>query len=79
MYIKILIITLAIIGLAVVGLAIGILVKPNGQFPETHVERNKEMRKLGIKCAMKTDIGCNNGIKHPECDSCSLKIKDSRQ
>jgi len=58
MFIKLLIISLLFIGIAVSGLAVRILLKPGGRFPETHIGRNKSMRKLGISCAQKTDIGC---------------------
>ena len=46
-----------------VGLAIGVLVK--GKFPETHVGRNAEMKKLGITCAKndnKPDVSHNKTI-----------------
>jgi hypothetical protein len=59
MFIKLLIISAVLVGLALAGLAITMLVKPKGQFPETHISRNREMRKRGITCAQKTDLGCN--------------------
>lgn len=59
MLIKLLIISFILIGLALAGLAITILLKPKGQFPDTHVGHNREMRKRGITCAQNTDTGCN--------------------
>ena len=44
MLLKLLIISAVLIGLALAGLAITILLKPKGQFPDTHVSHNKEMR-----------------------------------
>jgi hypothetical protein len=70
MFIKLLIISVLFLGFAVAGLGIRILLKPGGRFPETHVGRNKEMRKLGIKCAQKTDIGCSATDPH-RCLDCS--------
>ncbi len=59
MLLKLLIISAILVGLALAGLAITILLKPKGQFPDTHVGHNKEMRKRGITCAQNTDMGCN--------------------
>lgn len=57
MFIKLLIISVILIAIAFAGLGIRILLKTNGRFPEIHVGRNRDMRKLGIKCAHKTDTG----------------------
>jgi len=70
MFIKLLIISALFLGVAVAGLGIRILLKPGGRFPETHVGRNKEMRKLGISCAQKTDIGCS-ATDPRRCQDCS--------
>ena len=55
MLLKLLIISSILVGLAMAGLAITILLKPRGQFPNTHISHNKEMRKRGITCAQHTD------------------------
>lgn len=55
MFIAIFIISVILVGLALVGLGIGMLVKKNGKFPETHIGKNKNMKKRGIKCAKTTD------------------------
>ena len=52
MFITLFIIVLILIGLALIGLGIGILLKKNGKFPDTH---NKAMHKRGIDCANTTD------------------------
>jgi len=70
MFIKLLIISIVFLGIAVSGLAIGILLKSGGRFPETHIGRNKEMRKLGISCAQKTDIGCT-AVDPQRCIDCT--------
>ena len=59
--------------MALLGLGISILLKPHGRFPETHISRNKEMRKRGITCAQHTDTGCKplDGING--CAGCGLE------
>ncbi len=59
MLLKMLIISVIVVALSMAGLAITILLKPRGEFPETHVGHNREMRKRGITCAKRTDLGCN--------------------
>lgn len=70
MFLKLMIISLIFLLISLAGLAITILLKPSGKFPETHVGHNKGMRKLGIKCAQKTDIGCTATGKTVHCDPC---------
>ena len=70
MLFKLLIISAILVGLAMAGLAITILLKPKGQFPDTHVGHNREMRKRGISCAQNTDTGCNP-VDGDGCSGCS--------
>lgn len=74
MFLKLLIICLVLVGAAVAGLSIRILLKPNGRFPETHIGKNREMKKLGLKCAQHTDIGCNGLKNRPECSECEKRL-----
>jgi hypothetical protein len=74
MFIKLLFITILLIILAVIGLAVSIIFSKKGRFPETHVDRNKEMRKRGITCAKKVDIGCHSTDDFPGCVSCSSRL-----
>jgi hypothetical protein len=55
----VIILSIALLGLCVAGLAITILVKKNGKFPDTEIGRNKNMRKLGIRCA-REDALCSS-------------------
>jgi len=71
MLLKLLIISAILIGLALVAMAVTILLKPKGEFPETHVGHNKEMRKRGIGCARSTDTGCNP-IDSDSCCGCGV-------
>ena len=72
MLLKLLIISAILIGLAMVGMAVTILLKPKGQFPDTHVGHNKEMRKRGITCAKSTDTGCSP-VESGACCGCSAQ------
>lgn len=72
MFIKLLILSAVLVGLALAGLAITILLKPNGQFPNTHISHNKEMRKRGITCAQNSDTGCNP-VEGSGCCGCSMQ------
>jgi hypothetical protein len=70
MFIKLLIISALILAISGIFLGIRILLKYNGRFPETHVSRNKEMRKRGITCAQDTNIGCNPSDDFSSCSTC---------
>lgn len=72
MFLKLLIGSVIFLLVAFAGLAIRILLKPKGEFPETHVSRNKEMQKRGIKCAQQTDIGCSPSEDFEGCSTCGL-------
>ncbi|MDR0981847.1 MAG: hypothetical protein LBM07_01210 [Culturomica sp.] len=48
-------IVLFFIGLSLVLLGVGILIKKGGKFPETHIGKNKEMKKRGIHCVQSGD------------------------
>lgn len=56
--------------IALLGLGIKVLFSKNGRFPETHVGRNKELAKRGIKCAQSIDVGCHPTDDFPGCSSC---------
>lgn len=71
MFIKLILISIVLIGLALAGLGIGMLLRRNGKFSETHISRNPEMRKRGISCAQRTDLGCNPSDNNISCCSCS--------
>jgi hypothetical protein len=69
---KLLIISAILVGVAMAGLAISILLKPKGRFPETHISRNREMQKRGIRCAQDTDLGCQPGEGASGCAGCQV-------
>lgn len=70
MVIKLLIISVVVVMISFAFLAVRILLRNNGRFPETHISRNSEMRKRGIKCAQHNDIGCNSSEDFPGCSTC---------
>ena len=72
MFIKLLILSIVFITVALLGLAVKILFTRGGRFPETHVGRNKEMAKRGIKCAQSIDVGCHPSDDFPGCSSCRV-------
>ena len=67
---KVFLLCLAVIALCVFGMCFNIIFRKDGQFPETEISRNKEMKKLGIRCAKEEELriwGKKNGKKHPDC------------
>lgn len=44
-----------IVAICIILLAIGMLIKKNGKFPNTHVSGNKAMRNKGIGCVQSQD------------------------
>jgi hypothetical protein len=73
MFIKLIILSAVIVLFAVAGLGIRILLRPKGRFPETHVGKNAEMRKLGITCARNADVGCITPDGMPGC-ACRYEV-----
>jgi hypothetical protein len=71
MFLKLLLLSGFLLLIALAGLAVRILLKPKGEFPDTHVGHNKEMRKRGIACAQQTDIGCKPVSNSEVCMTCS--------
>ena len=78
-FLTLLALTTVLMALCMAGLAIRILLKKDGRFPETHVGRNKNMKKLGITCAQNESALCQGRKDAPECQSCSLLHPDHNQ
>ncbi|MFO7851812.1 MAG: hypothetical protein ACQERS_07120 [Bacteroidota bacterium] len=70
MFIKLLLFSLIFVAIALLALGIKVIFSKTGRFPETHVGRNKEMARRGIKCAQSIDTGCHPTEDFPGC-SCS--------
>lgn len=73
MFLKLLILSGILLSIAAAGFGIRMLIRSDGQFPETHVSKNPEMRKRGITCAQQTDTGCNSTDGFPGCSTCNGK------
>lgn len=46
----------ALLGLCFLGLGVNVFFRKNGKFPETEIERNREMRRRGIYCAKEVEM-----------------------
>ncbi|HCT94648.1 MAG: hypothetical protein A2X19_07615 [Bacteroidetes bacterium GWE2_39_28] len=51
---SLIILSVIVVAICVALMSFNIIFRKNGKFPETEIGHNKEMRKLGLKCA-KTD------------------------
>jgi len=71
MFLKLLILSGIFLSIAALGFGIRMMLKSHGQFPETHISRNPEMRKRGISCAQQTDTGCHSSVGYPGCAGCN--------
>lgn len=80
---KVFLICLALVGLCIIGLGFNIIFRKNGEFPQTEIETNVEMRKRGIRCARedemklwgkkRNDISCDD-TNCGDCGAC-LDVK----
>jgi hypothetical protein len=52
----IILISIALVGLCVLALAVSILIKKNGKFPEKEIGKNKNLRKLGLRCPRQEEM-----------------------
>ncbi|MBO8481282.1 hypothetical protein B5F83_07485 [Muribaculum sp. An289] len=80
----ILIAAVILTGFAVFALCFNIIFRKNGQFPDTEISHNKELRKMGIICAKEEELrlwGKKNGKKADgsctpdgcgDCHACSI-------
>lgn len=67
---KVFIAAILLVAFCVLGLCFNIIFRKNGKFPETEISSNREMRKLGIRCAKEEELriwGRRNGKKNPTC------------
>jgi hypothetical protein len=75
--------SIVILGLCFAGLAITIIIKKNGEFPETEIGRNKNMQRLGIRCAKQEELSrWQNNTKPASdnpCSHCTMSCGDKRE
>jgi len=70
MMVKVFLVTAVLIALCILGLGFNIFFRKDGKFPETEVSSNKEMKKLGIRCAKEEELriwGRKKGKERPTC------------
>lgn len=69
---KIFLAALVLVALCVVGLCFNIIFRKNGRFPDTEIESNENMKKLGIKCAKAEEMELwgrkGKGAEKPSCN-----------
>ena len=67
---KVFLAALVLVALCVVGLCFNIIFRKDGKFPETEIESNREMKKLGIKCIKAEEMALHrkNSQDTPSCD-----------
>jgi hypothetical protein len=67
--------TIILVALCVFLLSFNIIFRKNGKFPDSEIGHNKEMKKLGIKCAKaeEKELWGVHGTMRKECssDTCS--------
>jgi len=71
MFLTVLLLSIGFIGVAFIGFAISILVKKNGQFPETSVGKNKALRAKKVYCIKTEQKIIDKQIKAGESTACS--------
>ena len=68
---KVFLATLVLVALCMVGLCFNLIFRKNGHFPDTEIENNENMKKLGIKCAKEEEMALwrkKNPKEIPNCD-----------
>jgi len=76
MFLQVLLISIIFIGIAFIGFAVKLIFLKSGEFPETRVGHNKELRKRKIFCIKTEQKIIDNKIKKtkqndsPSCNSC---------
>jgi hypothetical protein len=73
MFLKLLLITSILLIISFAGLAISLLIKKNGNFPNTHISQNKALKSKGITCAQYNDVGSHSTDGFPGCSTCGTR------
>lgn len=66
---KVFLAALVVVGLAVIGLCFNIIFRKDGHFPDTEIEHNENMKRLGIRCAKMEEmqLWSKNKNQKPSC------------
>jgi len=70
--VKTFLLSIVILAIALIGFSLTILFKKGGKFPQTHIGENDDMKKRGLSCASKENLGCNGFSDKEDCCSCAL-------
>ena len=62
MFIELLLLVLGLLTIAILAMGINVFFRKNKKFPQSSIGGNKEMRKLGLKCAKHEEIKCRREI-----------------
>ncbi|MFW5805277.1 MAG: hypothetical protein ACOCVX_01995 [Bacteroidales bacterium] len=63
MMLELITISVVLIGFSVLGLGLQVFFSKKKKFPATHIGANKNMRKLGIRCASAEEGGACGGMR----------------
>jgi len=80
---------LILVALCVIGLCFNIIFRKDGHFPDTEIENNANMKRLGIKCAKQEEMqlwgrkrkeapSCGGDAGCSSCGSCSFYKEDKQ-
>lgn len=71
MLLKLFLISGVIVAISFLALGISVFIRKDHKFPSFMIEKNKDMRKLGITCARHDELKCYNNLKkRKSCDYC---------
>ena len=74
---KVFLLAFAVIALCVFGMCFNIIFRKDGEFPEYEVSKNKEMRKLGIRCMHEEEAAIHGKQKKEVPEHCSGEITEA--
>jgi len=75
MFLQLIILTSILLAIIMLIMCVKIIFKKNGKFPNSSVEANPALRKMGITCPKAEEIRCFKGLKDGDmsaCAGCSL-------
>lgn len=78
MYFQVILITVILLAFLMLLMGIRILLQKNGKFPNSSVEANPALRKMGISCPKAEEIRCFKRMKKGDlsaCAGCSIMEK----
>ena len=71
MFLQLIILTTVLLTIMMLFMGIRILLKKNGKFPNSSIEANPALRKMGITCPKAEEIRCFKGLKEGDMSACA--------